>query len=250
MELTAIILTKNEEVNIGRTLEKLTSLERVLVIDSFSTDNTVEIATSFKNVSVFQREFDSHTQQWEYARSLVQTEWTLALDADYQFSEDLIQEIIQVIQSHHQCNGYFVNFNYAIDGRILKSGIYPPVCILYRTQLAYYEKDGHTQRLKINGLTRFLSNSCIHDDRKPFEHWVKSQLYYARLEAEKLKTASNESLSSNDKIRLGSKLTPILVFFYCIFGRRGFRDGIYGWKYAFQRMLAELLLQYYLLDRN
>lgn len=249
MDITAIVLTFNEEANIQRTLTALTSLPKVLVIDSFSTDQTVTVASRFTNVEIHQRKFDEHTKQWEFARNLVQTEWTLALDADYQFSAALIEEIHQVIQSSHDINGYYVNFDYAIDGKVIQSGIYPPVCVLFKTNKAIYEKDGHTQRLTVQGQTRFLSQKCIHDDRKSFEHWVNSQLKYAKLEAEKLILLPLNHFSRNDKIRLKTKFTPIIVFFYCIFWKRGYKDGLAGWKYAFQRLLAELLLQYYLLHR-
>lgn len=248
MNLTAIILTYNEEPNIARTLSALNKIERVFVIDSFSSDKTVEIATDFPNVTVYQREFDEHTKQWEYARSLVKTDWTLALDADYQFSEKNIHEIEELLSTNPKENGFYADFLYAIDGKVIKSGIYPPVCVLYKTAFCEYKKDGHTQRLFINGISGNLKNKLIHDDRKSFSHWIQSQVNYAQLEAEKLVSTQKNESSKNDKIRLKSKLIPILVFFYCIFAKGGWKEGKAGWKYAYQRMFAEIILQYFLLD--
>jgi len=248
MNLTAIILTFNEELNIERTLSALFKLESVLVIDSFSSDKTVEIAQGFLNVKVHQRVFDEHTKQWEFARSLVETDWTLALDADYQVSENALYEIQELVKSNPKENGFYTDFLYAIDGKVIKSGIYPPVCVLYKTASCEYQKDGHTQRLFVNGKTGKLKNKWIHDDRKSFIHWIQSQVNYARLEAEKLIEIQKEDLSKNDKIRLNYKLTPILVFFYCIFAKGGIKEGKAGWKYAYQRLLAEIILQYFLLE--
>jgi len=248
MNLTAILLTFNEELNIARTLSALSKLECVLVIDSFSSDKTVEIAKEFPNVTVHKRVFDEHTNQWEFARSLVKTDWTLALDADYQVSENALKEILELISSNPTENGFYSDFLYAIDGKVIKSGIYPPVCVLYKTASCEYQKDGHTQRLFVPGKTGKLKNKLIHDDRKSFSHWIQSQVKYARLEAEKLIEIHKEDLSKNDKIRLNYKLTPILVFFYCIFAKGGIKEGKAGWKYAYQRLLAEIILQYFLLD--
>ncbi|TNE70840.1 glycosyltransferase family 2 protein [bacterium] len=246
--LTAIVLTYNEAPNIERTLHKLQSIPKVIVLDSFSTDETVRIAQKFANVNVYERVFDEHTKQWEFAREQVETEWVLALDADYQFSEILLQEIHNIIEREPEENGFMANFVYAIDGEVISSGIYPPVCVLFRKEKAMFVKDGHTQRLHVEGKTGELRHTVIHDDRKDFRRWLNSQISYAQLEAEKLASEQKEKLSKNDKIRLKSKFTPIFVFIYCIFVRRGWKDGRGGWKYAFQRLIAEILLQYYLLD--
>ena len=248
MNLTAILLTFNEEHNIARTLSALSKLECVLVIDSFSSDKTVKIAEGFPNVTVLQRAFDEHTKQWEFARSLVESDWTLALDADYQVSENALNEILEIESSNPSEAGFYTDFLYAIDGKVIKSGIYPPVCVLYKTASCEYQKDGHTQRLFVNGKTGKLKHKLIHDDRKSFSHWIQSQVNYAKLEAEKLIKSPKIDLSKNDKVRLKFKLTPILVFFYCIFAKGGINDGIAGWKYAYQRLLAEIILQYFLLD--
>src|SRR5437899_2882641 len=91
--LQALILTKDEEPNIGRVLSKLQWLEKVVVLDSYSTDATVEIAGSFANVDLHSRIFDTHATQWNYGLSLMDSKWVLSLDADYILSDDFIKEI-------------------------------------------------------------------------------------------------------------------------------------------------------------
>ena len=66
-QITPVLLTYNEEENIGRTLGQLGWASDVVVVDSYSTDNTVEIARSRIQVRLFQRTFDTHAQQWNFA---------------------------------------------------------------------------------------------------------------------------------------------------------------------------------------
>src|SRR5882672_9201796 len=81
--LTAVILTWNEEENIARTLSRLGWLGKIIVVDSYSTDKTIELIRTFPNTEVYTRKFDTHATQWNYGLSLCNSEWILSLDADY-----------------------------------------------------------------------------------------------------------------------------------------------------------------------
>src|SRR5438876_66689 len=91
--VTPLILTYNEAPNLRRTLEKLRWAPEILVVDSFSTDETVKIAKSFPQVRVIERQFDSHMNQWNYGLEQCNTPWVLALDADYVLDDQLVQEL-------------------------------------------------------------------------------------------------------------------------------------------------------------
>src|SRR5213596_2735204 len=93
ISLTALILTYNEQENIRRTLEAVAWAPKAIVVDSFSTDRTLEIARSFPNVQVVQRVFDSHANQWNAGLARIDTEWALTLDADYVLTAELQEEI-------------------------------------------------------------------------------------------------------------------------------------------------------------
>ena len=73
--------------------------------------------------------------------------------------------------------------------KVLRSGIYPPVTVLYRREGATYVQDGHTQRIAIEGDIEDLQSPMLHDDRKPFRRWFNSQSRYTELEAQKLLAA-------------------------------------------------------------
>ncbi|MGM0589104.1 MAG: glycosyltransferase family 2 protein [Bacteroidota bacterium] len=253
MDLNALILTYNEAPNIGRTLEKLQWVPRIVVLDSGSTDDTQIIVSQYDNTSWFERPFDDHTSQWNYGlfQCGISSSWVLAMDADYQISPELAVEIQRIVKQKSQItvDGYWARFKYAIDGQVIESGIYPPVQVLYRRDKATYKADGHTQRVHVNGESDWLDHPIIHDDRKSMTRWLSSQFKYAYLEAEKLKTSSTD-INNADKLRKKSKLTPLIVFFYVLIIRSAWRDGVGGWKYAYQRLIAEILIQYHLFESS
>lgn len=248
-DITGLILTYNEEPNIARTLTQLTWLPRIVVVDSFSTDHTREIAGEFANTDIIEHAFETHTKQWNFGlkQTGITTEWVLALDADYFLPEAVSTEMGNRIAQSDNTAAYWLHFDYAIKGRVIQSGIYPPVQALYRERQARYEPDGHTQRVVVKGNSKHLQNRAIHDDRKPFSRWLQSQLRYAKLEAEKISHTPAKKLGRNDRLRKRSKLTPFLIFIYCILLRSGWKDGHHGWLYGLERLIAELILQYELI---
>lgn len=93
MEVTPLILTFNEVENLDRVLQRLTWAKRIVVIDSFSTDGTVDILKAYSQVEVYQRSFDTHGTQWNYGLEKIHSDWVLSLDADYVLTEELLDEI-------------------------------------------------------------------------------------------------------------------------------------------------------------
>src|SRR5690349_12293856 len=93
--ITPLILTYNEAANIGRTLECLTWAREVVVVDSSSDDETLEIVSGFPNARVVQRMFDSHAAQSNFGltETGIATEWILALDADFVLTREMIDEL-------------------------------------------------------------------------------------------------------------------------------------------------------------
>jgi glycosyltransferase involved in cell wall biosynthesis len=247
--ITPLILTYNEAANIERTLQHLLWATEIIVIDSLSTDATLDILNSYPQVKVHQRRFDTHATQWNFGIDQVQTEWCLSLDADYLVTPELISEL-ERLQPPDTIDGYFVPFKYCVFGKPLKGTILPPRQVLFRQARSAYIDDGHTQLLQVKGQSADLTNYISHDDRKPLRHWLWSQDRYAALEVKKLNNTPNNQLSLADKIRTTKILAPFIVLFYCLIFKGGILDGWRGWYYAVQRTLAELLLSIHLIEHS
>jgi glycosyltransferase involved in cell wall biosynthesis len=245
--LTVLLLTFNEQDNIARTLEALRWAREVLVVDSFSTDDTLAIISRFPNARVVQRQFDSFAEQCNFGLSQMTSGWVLSLDADYVLSPEL-QEELQRLTPPDNVAGYRARFVYSVGGKPLRATLYPPRAVLYRRDRARYENDGHGHRVKIDGEIRELHGVIYHDDRKPLSRWLDAQRKYAVLEAEHLLSADPHSLSRVDRLRRSTCFAPLLSLGYTLFVKRLVFDGPAGWFYCLQRAYAELLLLLHLLD--
>jgi len=245
--ITPLILTFNEASNISRSLQCLTWAKRIIIIDSYSTDKTLEILNSYSQVEVFRRKFDTHAMQWNYGLEQVTSEWVLSLDADYILTDELIKEI-QVLPLNSSIDGYFVQFKYCIFGKPLRSTLLPSRQVLFRKAKAIYIDDGHTQLLEVKGQSGKLSSYIYHDDRKSLSRWLWAQDHYMVSEVKKLIETPQSELSLGDRIRKQKILAPFIILFYCLIFKGGILDGWHGWYYAFQRTLAEILLSIRLVE--
>lgn len=248
-QITPLILTYNEAANINRTLKNLIWAKTVIIIDSFSTDETLEIIKSYPQVEIFQREFDTHTKQWNFGLEQVTSEWVLSLDADYILTDELISEI-KALQLDKEINGYFTRFKYCVYGKPLRGGILPPRQVLFRKEKAIYIDDGHTQLLQVNGKSETLSSYIHHDDRKPLSRWLWAQDRYMISEVKKLAQTPINQLSLGDKIRKQKIIAPFIIIFYILILKGGIIDGWHGWYYAFERAFAEFLLSIRLIEQE
>ena len=116
--VTPVILTYNEAPNIARTLAKLGWAKRIIVIDSGSSDATLEIVRATSRTEIIHRSFDNFANQLDFGLSQVRTPWVLTLDADYVLSDELIHELGE-LSDKTSVSGYEAHFIYCIDGRPL-----------------------------------------------------------------------------------------------------------------------------------
>jgi glycosyltransferase involved in cell wall biosynthesis len=239
--ITPLILTFNEAPNIERTLRRLTWAKRIVVIDSYSSDDTTDILKEFPQADVYLREFDTFASQCNYGLRLIKTDWALSLDADYLLTDDFIEEL-KSLRPQDSINSYRARFKYCIFGKPLRGTLYPPRKVLYRPDKAFYVDDGHAHHVVVEGPTAWLSSHILHDDRKPLTRWLRSQDRYMIQEVEKLRQAPREQLNLADVMRRSKALSPFVVMFYCLIIQRCILDGWAGWYYALQRALAEILL--------
>ena len=248
-EITPLLITFDEAPNIARTLNRLTWAERIVVIDSGSTDQTIEIVRSYPQAEVIHRPFDDFASQCNFGIAQVSTPWILSLDADYELSDQLVSEF-RTLRPDSMTGGYRAYFVYRIYGRPLRGSLYPPRVVLYRRENATYRNSGHGHRAEVSGQIGQLSGVIFHDDRKPLKRWLVSQQRYASIEAEYLLAADRKTLSRADRVRLAAWPAPIVAFLYTLICKGCLLDGWCGWYYALQRLFAETLIALEIIDRR
>jgi glycosyltransferase involved in cell wall biosynthesis len=175
-QITPVVLTLNEEENIGRCLDQLTWATTVLVLDSGSIDNTESICSKYKNVNFVPHNFEDHAKQWTAAidHASVKTDWVLTLDAHYILDRKFKQEL-ERLNPEVGVNAFEADFVYLINGQPLNCSLYPPRVILARRNSLSFILDGYTQRQKIVGRVEKLNSKINHDDRKSDSQWRDSQ---------------------------------------------------------------------------
>lgn len=165
----------------------------------------------------------------------------LSLDADYEISDEFINEI-ESLGPSDEVVGYRAGFVYRMNGRPLRGTLYPPRTVLYLRDAARYHNEGHGHRVSLDGPVGSLESKIFHDDRKPLSRWIASQKKYAEKEADYLLSRADEELTTTDKIRRMGFPAPFLVFFYAYFIKRCVLDGRAGIEYTLQRVFAEILI--------
>ena len=117
--LSAVAITKNEEANIKRYIDQLDFVDEIVIIDSFSTDKTVEIAES-TGAKVIQREFDNFSSQKNFALEHVKNEWVLFLDLDEFLTKELTKEILNNLKKTNEIVAYKIKRNFYFMGKRMK----------------------------------------------------------------------------------------------------------------------------------
>src|SRR5689334_13736945 len=116
-QITPIVLTYNEAPNIAGTLEQLRWARHIVVVDSFSRDETLAIVSRFPQARVYQRAFDDFATQWSFAlnETGIATEWVLGLDADFVLSQEFVAELAR-LQPEASTSGYRAPLIYCVNG--------------------------------------------------------------------------------------------------------------------------------------
>lgn len=254
---TAIIVTKNEGENLSHCLLPLImNFTRVVVVDSASTDDTMEIAKSMGAdfVPYIWDEKYPKKRQWCLENIFGLGEWVFFIDADEVISPALIREMRLLFARKPQADGYFVRGRYYWMNQLLRFGMpNNKLCLFKRKSFAYPvvndldipgmgEIEGHYQPMPIveNINISQLSAPVIHRNRKGRGEWNRRHERYAQWESTMI--ARNafppDPIDWRDDLKKatrGSVLRPVLVFLYSYFIRLGFLDGVAGLDYALAR---------------
>jgi glycosyltransferase involved in cell wall biosynthesis len=254
--ISALVLTKNEELNLEECLKSLADwCEEIHVVDSYSTDRTVEIAERY-GARVTQHVFEGHARQrsWALQTLPIRSEWVIALDADQRVTAELREELLEAVsQAPEGVAGFYVKRRQVFRGRWIRHGGYYPKYMLkvFRRHAARFDENEFDDRVYVDGRTAKLRNDIIEANQKEWSisFFIEKHNHYASVvAAEELDRKEGRSpyflkpalFGTPDQRTLWLKqrwmslplfVRPLLLFGYRYFLRLGFLDGKEGFLF-------------------
>ncbi len=222
MTLAVVVLTYNEEQDIVDCLTSLAWAERRVVLDSFSTDRTVELAREM-GAEVMQHPFENYARQRNVALEWVKAEWIFFVDADERVTPELAAEVQTVTGGGYPEVGWWVPRHNYIFGRLTRgAGWYPDYQLrLVRRGLARWERAVHEIAI-VDGLTGYLQNPLIHHNYDNLAEFIARQRKYANYDAMVL-------YKEGTRPHFYTPFSQAIRHFWWRFiTLRGFRDGGHG----------------------
>ncbi len=236
LPLSVAIITKNEEENLQKLLPLIDKFaQQIVIIDSFSTDKTKDIALKFTK-DFYQIEWKGFAEQKNLTLQYCNQEWILCLDADEIPDKELIHNIGSVI-NQNLINAYKLKRYTFYLGKLMKYSWQPDEQLrLFHSKLnGKWVGDYVHERLVVNGNIKTLNGKLIHYSYKSIENHFLKTINYAKLGAEKL-------LSNQKKVTLINLfLNPIIAFLNMYIFKFGCLDGWRGFIAAFSSMFGTFL---------
>lgn len=236
---SAAVITFNEENNIRDCISSFYEIaDEVIILDSFSTDSTLEIAREFPKVKIFQKEFRGHIEQKNNAIELCSGKWILSLDADERVSETLKKEIQDILRDDpEEISGWKIPRLTFHMGRFIRHGGWYPLkrYRLFRKGSAVWTGENPHDFIEIKGAGKSLSGDIIHYSFKDLSHQVDT---------------INKFSSIVGFTRFGKKIKfpiiksvykPFVKFLECYIFKLGFLDGYPGFVIAVSSAYSSFL---------
>lgn len=238
--LTVVILTYNEELHLERCIRSVSAVaERIVVVDSYSTDGTLEIAQSL-GAEVFQNPFVHQAQQFQWALDniLVSSEWVMRMDADEYIFPELADELANKLpQFPPDVTGLAIKRRVFFMDKWIRHGYYPMVLLrIWRNGTAFIEQKWMDEHMKLKyGKTIMLEQDLADHNLNHLGWWTEKHNRYSireaaeRLNAEYHLWENGEQTKVKWHKRLYTQMPlfvrPFLYFFYRYFLRFGFLEG-------------------------
>ena len=227
MKISAIIPTFNEEIHIEKAIESVSFADEIIVVDSLSTDRTVELAEKH-DIRLIQRVFDDFSTQKNYAIQQAKYDWIYILDADERVTPELRTEILQTVKSPKDFVGFYIYRTFYFFNKRIRFGGWQRdrVVRLFLKEYCQYDGNPVHEVIKAAGKLGYLNLKLEHFSYRGFDHYISKLNKYSGLRAQQLHSQ-------------GKKVTPfhLLVkpparFFIHYIIRLGFLDGFSGFVLA------------------
>ncbi|MBI4686386.1 MAG: glycosyltransferase family 2 protein [Nitrospirae bacterium] len=229
---SVVIITKNEEKNIGSALESVKDFDDIVIVDSFSSDKTVEICKRYTD-RLYQHEWQGYARQKQTAVNYAKNEWVLILDADERVTPELKKETTEKITQNSKlktqnsgCSGFYIpRKNFFLGRWIRHSGWWPDYTLrLFKKDISYIEQREVHEKVTVQGRTGYLKSPLEHYTYGAISDYIKKMENYSTLAAKEI--ALKNPAPSSLAIRMFT--SPIFTFVKMLFLKQGFRDGIRG----------------------
>lgn len=264
--ISIYILTYNEELDIAACIESAMLSDDIIVVDSISSDHTVEIANRYK-VRVVEHAFESHGRQrtWMLENIQPKYDWVYILEADERMTPELFAECVEASQSNLQSNSEYIGYYVAervmfMNTWIRRSTQYPRYQLrLFRHGKVWFSDYGHTEREVCDGATSFLKETYPHyTSGKGLSRWIDKHNRYSTDEArETVNQLQHGSVKWRDLFLGNSEVErrralkdlslrlpgrPIIRFIYMYFLLGGCLDGRAGFAWCTLQAFYEYLI--------
>jgi glycosyltransferase involved in cell wall biosynthesis len=246
-KITAIIPTLNEEINIKGAIDSVSFADEIIIIDSFSTDRTVEYANNLK-VTVLQRKFDDFSHQKNFAIQKAKYDWIYILDADERVTDNLRIEILQAVKdSPYQVGFYVYRAFYFIDKKLRYSGFQRDKVIrLFKKKYCKYDGKLVHEKIIAQGAIGVFKSKLNHYSYQNYDQYIRKLNQYASLKAKSL-------FKQNKNVNLFHIIIkPSFRFFSHYILRLGILDGFPGFIISITQAYGVLTryIKLWLLNNN
>ncbi|UQB68339.1 glycosyltransferase family 2 protein [Epilithonimonas zeae] len=233
-QISGLIITYNEEKNIQEVLECFDFCDEIILVDSFSSDKTLEIARQFQKVKIIQNKFEDFTKQRNLALEEAKNDWVLFLDGDERITPKLREEIIETVKNPDAKDAYYfyrifflgskqINFSGTQNDKNFR---------LFRKSKARYSENKKVhETLEINGTTGVLKHKLLHYSFENYEQFRNKMLSYGRLKGQEL------GLKGKKYSFMIQWSKVIFKFFKTYILKLGILDGINGLKISYLQSL-------------
>jgi glycosyltransferase involved in cell wall biosynthesis len=224
--VSVAIVTKNEARNIKDALESVKDFDDIVVVDSISSDNTIEICREYTD-RVYEQEWQGYAAQKQTAIDHAKNKWVLILDADERVTPELKQEIMEKINENSLSGFYIPRKNFFLGKWIRNSGWWPDYTLrLFRKEVSKMEPRAVHEKINVKGAVGHISAPFEHYTYRTLSDYIDKMDNYASLSAAEL---DNRGFISSF---ISMLFSPMVVFIKMYLVRQGFRDGLHGFVLA------------------
>jgi glycosyltransferase involved in cell wall biosynthesis len=228
-KISIVIITYNEEARIRPTLESIKWCDEIIVVDSCSTDSTVDICNEYSNCKVYTQPFLGYGLQKKLAVEKASNNWVLSLDADEVVTDDLRKEIESVLsKSIIPDFGFYVPITLIFMGKVFRYGAENKCMHLrfFDKSKGNFDTENVHEAVQIDGATSNLNNEILHYSYIDIHHYLKKLNEYTSIYA-------NDALKRGKKVsRFTSVLRFIFEFFRQYFIKLNFLNGYAGFVWS------------------